>query len=198
MSLKLFSSSQRIVGICARARRSLAAAGGLLAATLAAVPAVRAEITSPLIAGLPWRSGATTGGFPCLADLRHRALDAINVYLAPRTFADMVKNSGSWIPQYGNRAPLEVVSMALLPAQNQGQFATCATGAFDDYFRQIGANLQRSTAASVVVRLGWEANIGSAAHPWGVDTADQIPAYVQCWRHADLALKAGGPRLDIE
>ena len=79
----------------------MAAAGGLLAATLAAVPAVRAEISSPLIAGLPWRSGATVGGFPCLADLRHRALDAVNVYLAPQSFTDMVTNSGSSIPQYG-------------------------------------------------------------------------------------------------
>ena len=110
----------------------------------------------------------------------------------------MVTNSGSWIPQYGTRAPLEVVSMALLPAQNKGQFSTCAAGAFDDYFRQVGANLQRSLALSVVVRLGWEANIGSGVHPWGVNTADQVPAYVQCWRHAALALKTGGPRLNLE
>ena len=49
-----------------------------------------------------------------------------------------------------------------------------------------------------MVRLGWEANIGSGVHPWGVDTADQVPAYVQCWRHAALALKTGGPRLNLE
>ncbi len=198
MGLNFLPKSKRLVTGRARARRSLAAAGGLLAATLAAVPAVRAEISSPLVAGLPWRSGATAGGFPCLADLRHRALDAVNVYLAPQTFTDMVTNSGSWIPQYGTKAPLEVVSMALLPAQNKGQFSTCAAGAFDDYFRQVGANLQRSLALSVVVRLGWEANIGSGVHPWGVDTADQVPAYVQCWRHAALALKTGGPRLNLE
>src|SRR3954469_11653018 len=99
MGLNFLPKSKRLVAGRARARRSLAAAGGLLAAMLAAVPAVRAEISSPLIAGLPWRSGATVGGFPCLADLRHRALDAVNVYLAPQTFTDRVTNSGSWIPQ---------------------------------------------------------------------------------------------------
>src|SRR3954454_15815784 len=88
MGLNFLPKSKRVVAGRARARRSLAAAGGLLAATLAAVPAVRAEISSPLVAGLPWRSGATVGGFPCLADLRHRALDAVNVYLAPQTFTD--------------------------------------------------------------------------------------------------------------
>ena len=49
------------------------------------------------------------------------------------------------------------------------------------------------------MRLGWEANIGSDSHAWGVDTADQVGGLdVQCWRHAALALKAGGPRLNLE
>src|SRR3954454_2915300 len=178
MGVNFLPKSKRLVAGGTRSWRSLAATGGLLAPTLAAVSAVRAEISRPLIAGLPRRSGATVGGFPCLADLRHCALDAVNVYLAPQSFTDMVTISGSWIPQYGTKASLEVVSMALLPAQNKGQFSTCAAGAFDDYFRQVGANLQRSLALSVVVRLGWEANIGSGVAAGGVENAGQDPRHV--------------------
>jgi hypothetical protein len=35
-------------------------------------------------------------------------------------------------------------------------------------------------------------------HPWGVDTPDQVPLYKLCWRHAALALKAGGPIIKVE
>ena len=42
----------------------------------------------------------------------------------------------------------------------KGQFAQCAAGAFDGYFRQVGANLRNAGAQGTVVRLGWEANSG--------------------------------------
>ena len=181
-----------------RSRGRRAATLGLALAALAATPAARADITSPLLSSLSWRSGATYGGFDCLKQLRNRALDALNVYLAPATFPDMVRNSGAWVQRYGSKAPLLVVSMALVPQANKGQFAQCGNGAFDSYFRQIGANLTKSLAKSIVVRLGWEANIGSDSHPWGVDSDSQIPAYKACFRHAAQALKAGGSRLNIE
>ena len=144
----------------------LAPAAGLLLAALA-VPAARADVVTPIISGLAWRSGSTIGGLPCIADLRGRALDAVNVYLAPPSFPQMVKNAGAWVQRYGSKAPLLVVSMALVPKDNKGQFAQCATGAFDGYFRQIGADLQPSPAMGIVVRLGWEANLGSKVAPLG-------------------------------
>src|SRR5689334_21590284 len=52
----------------ARARRFTPAAGGLLLAALAAAPAL-ADVTTPILSGLAWRSGATGGAFPCLAQL---------------------------------------------------------------------------------------------------------------------------------
>jgi hypothetical protein len=88
-------------------------------------------------------------------------------------------------------APLWVVSLPLLPQSERGQFARCAGGAFDSYFRSIGANLKKAGAQSTIVRLGWEANIGSDSHAWGVDNAGQIPAYKACWRRAAQALKSG-------
>jgi hypothetical protein len=190
MALSPHPRRPRARRISARARTRAALAGILLTAALA-VPTAKADVTTPILSGLHWRSGATAGGFPCLSDLRSRTLDAINVYLTPPSFAQMVTNAGAWIQRYGAKAPLLIVSMALLPAQNKGQFAQCAAGAFDGYFRLIGAGIQKTTANGVVVRLGWEANLGSKVHPWGVDTPDQVPLYKLCWRHAALALKAG-------
>ena len=147
-----------------------------------------------MVAGLPWRSGST--GDACLATLRGRALDAVNVFLGHTSFPSLVRQTtGMRAPK---RVPLMVASLPLLTSDTKGQFAQCASGAFDGYFAQIGANLQKAGAQGTVVRLGWEANIGSDSHPWGVDTPDQVPTYVACWRRAAAALKAGGPRLNIE
>src|SRR3954454_6940715 len=152
------------------------AVGGWALAPFVAAPLARADIAPPMLSSLPWRSGASDGGFPCLSDLRHRTLDAINIFIAPPSFAQMVKSTGSWVQQSAKKAPLLVVSLALLPKNNAGQFAACAAGSFDAYFSQIGANLQKAPAQGVDVRLGWEANIGSGSHPWGVDTPDQVPS----------------------
>jgi hypothetical protein len=178
----------------ARKRRAVSAAGGLMLTTLAATPAL-ADVNTPILSGLKWRSGAS-GNAQCLATLRGRAMDAANIFLGHISFPALVKQTTGMRAPKG--VPLLVASLPLLTNDTKGQFAQCATGAFDGYFRQIGANLQASGAQGLVVRLGWEANIGSKSHPWGVDTPDQVPSYVQCWRHAALALKAGGPALNIE
>ena len=91
-----------------------------------------------------------------------------------------------------------MVSLPLLTTDTQGQFAQCAAGAFDSSWRQIGANLNAAGTQGMVVRLGWEANIGSDSHPWGVDTPDQVPGFVQCWRHAAAQLKSTAPGVLLE
>src|SRR4051812_2259881 len=169
----------------------------LLAACLAAGPAAAADLTVPSVSGLTWRSGASTNAFPCLAKLRGRALDASNLFLGPASFAGMIWATGGRQTEAG-LAPLRVVSLPLLTSDTRGQFARCAAGGFDGSFRRIGANLQKADARATVVRLGWEANLGSAVHPWGVDGPDQAPAYRACWRRAAAALKQGGPGLLLE
>ncbi len=175
-----------------RARRT----GGLIlaAATLAAGPAVAAEVNTPIISGIAFRSGAT-GASQCLAALRGRKLDVNHVFLTHKSFPLLVKNAGA-LAGAAKAAPLLVASVPLLTADTHAQFAQCAAGAFDGYFRHIGANLQKVGAQGVVARLGWEANSGS--HDWGVTNAAQIPNYKSCWRRAATALKAGWPGLLIE
>src|SRR4051794_1559788 len=171
----------------------------LLAAALAAGPAAAADLASPMVGGLSWRSGATGGGFPCLAQLRGRPLDAFTYFVGHTSFPAMVKQTASGnMRALAAQAPAWVVSLPLLPSANRGQFAQCAAGQFDGSLRQIGANLRVAGAKGTVVRLGWETNIGSDSHPWGVDTAAQVPTYKACWRRAAAALKAGGPGLLLE
>ena len=184
----------------ARARRAVYVTGGLLLATLATTTAALADVSTPVISGLAWRSGATTGAVPCLAQMRGRSLDAILTFVSPNQgFAGMVTfTAGSYWRNNAKLAPLAVVSLPLLTTDTQGQFAQCAAGAFDTYWRQIGANLNAAGAQGMVVRLGWEANIGSGNHPWGVDTPDQVQPFVQCWRHAALQLKSVAPSVQME
>ena len=182
----------------ARARRVASVVSGVLSTTLAATSALAGPST-PILSSLGWRSGATDGGFPCLAQLRGRTLDVNHIFIIQSTFPAMVSQAGgAWARGTARKAPLWVVSLALLPSGNAGQFDQCATGAFDGYYRQIGANLQAAGAQGTVVLPGWEANLGSKVHPWGVDHASQIPAYLGCWRHAAAALKQGGPAIQVE
>src|SRR4051812_22606911 len=158
-----------------------------------------ATLATSVPSGLAWRSGATAGGFPCLAQLRGRPLDALTTFITHVSFPAMVaQTGGAWARGTARQAPLWVVSLPLLTDDTRGQFAQCAAGAFDGYFRQIGANLRAAGAQGTVVRLGWEANIGSHGHPWGYDRLDQLPAYRGCFRRAAAALKAGGPGLAVE
>ena len=64
------------------ARRIAVTTGGLLLTALAAAPAL-ADISTPIFSGLPWRSGTTAGGFPCLAQLRGRTLDVVTTFVPP-------------------------------------------------------------------------------------------------------------------
>src|SRR4051794_7326090 len=165
------------------------------AATLATPAALATSVPSRLA----WRSGATGGGFPCLAQLRGRPLDALTTFITHASFPAMVaQTGGAWARGTARQAPLWVVSLPLLTDNTKGQFAQCAAGAFDGYFRQVGANLRAAGAQGTVVRLEWEANIGSRGHPWGYDRFDQLPAYRGCFRRAAVALKAGGPGLAVE
>src|SRR5689334_16153459 len=77
----------------------------LAAALLAAGPAAAADVNTQILSGLTWRSGATGGGFPCLAQMRGRQLDANTIFIAPPSFAEMVQNTGSWVRSAAGKAP---------------------------------------------------------------------------------------------
>jgi hypothetical protein len=98
----------------------------------------------------------------------------------------------------GGRQPAADRQLPLLPKTHPKQHAACGKGSFDAFFRQFGGLLVQAGAGSAILRLGWEANIGSGSHAWGIDTAADIPAYVKCFRRAAAQLKLTAPGVKIE
>lgn len=152
------------------------------------------------LSGLPWPSGAKDGQ-PCLAQLRGAPLDVFHWDATPADFPSMVSVTSGWVGRAVAATPkgaTALISYALLPTNNKGQFAQCAAGAFDGYWRQIGTALAKVTKDhTVVIEPGWEANLGSRVHPWGVDDVSQVPAYRACFQHASAAVKSANHAVKV-
>src|SRR5689334_18909784 len=89
-----------------RAGRPRGVVFGLLLAALTAAPAALADVGTPILSGLSWRSGSTGGGFPCLAQLRSRPLDAGTTFITHDSFSAMVRQTaGAWTRGTATRAP---------------------------------------------------------------------------------------------
>jgi hypothetical protein len=101
----------------------------------------------------------------------------------------------SWFRNLATASPQFVISLGMLPKSAAKQFAACARGDFDGYFRQFGSIFARIGAGQAVVRLGWEAN---KTRPWSPDTAANVPDYVACFQREAEALKSTAPNLKIE
>ena len=173
-----------------RSRRAAAAlALGLLSAAPAPAPA--ADVATPIVSGLPWRSGAssTEAGF---AAWRGRPLD-VRVLFAPHDTWDQITRQlrGGYFRGNCQETLLCVVSLAMFPKSAAGQFALCAGGSFDANHREI-AGLIRTARPGAVVRIGWEANTGGGSHPWSIGTAANVGPYKACFRRLALIHKAAG------
>jgi hypothetical protein len=176
---------------------SAAAVAALFAAVATLVaPAAAAEVNSPILSSLSWRSGSSCPE-KGLATCRGRALDA-NVAFAGshETWDAMLKHvQNSWFRNLAKASPQFVISLGMLPKSAAKQFAACARGDFDGYFRQFGSIFARIGAGQAVVRLGWEAN---KTRPWSPTPRPTIPDYVACFQREAAALKSTAPSLKIE
>lgn len=155
-----------------------------------------AALDSPIRSGLAWRSGSScpeTG----IGNWRGRPLDVTVTFTGIRTWDAITANINS--ATFRSRAgatPQFVVTMPMLPTSEDGRLASCAAGAFDGRFRELGALLARNGAGRAVVRLGWEAN--HVSRPYAPAAEAEIPAYVGCFRREAAALRAAAPGLRIE
>lgn len=178
-----------------RTLAALGAALGALAAPMSAPSA--ANIDSPILSGLPWRSGASAD--PDFGTWRGRRLDVRVVFIEHDSFDMMRKKlKGNQLRTNAAQTPQAVVSLAMLPRDRPGQHEACAGGEFDDEYREFGMLLVEAGAGAAVVRLGWEANGGPGNHPWGISDAAEVDDYIGCFRREALALKSAAPNLKIE
>src|SRR3954453_9409766 len=174
-------------------------AGGLPVAPVIATAAFAADLDSPIVSGLPWGSGMSCAGAPQEA-WRSRKLDVTVIFIPSDSWSTMLdRPKTAYFKSKLVLAQELVISMPMMPNTEFKHHAACARGDFDGYFRQMGALLDANpVTARAVIRLGWEFNRGSRSHPWGIDTAGEIPDYVKFFRREAAALKSAAPRLRIE
>ena len=98
--------------------------------------------------------------------------------------------------------PQPVIAFAMFPKSVPKQYANCYSGKFDSYMRQAGAILKAEGAVSngrhAILRIGWEANIGSGSHPWGVDTTADATGYQKCFQRWVTVLRPILPGIMFE
>lgn len=215
-----------MVGVIEKPRRALWLAAGALLVLLAVLagyafrgPApVRLEITPPTtppdrsarqLIAQPRTPGVWPGptglsgvnGDPVLdtahvqqfCAARGRDCRIAHTYTDRTSWESMTRGTG-WTFNYLEDfdGPL-VVSQGLVPAGHEADLAGCAAGRYDRYWRDFGTLMVRHGRGDSVVRLGWEPN--AASMPWrGTDPA----AYVACYRHAALAIRATNPKVLLD
>lgn len=83
-------------------------------------------------------------------------------------------------------------SVLMLPPwpAGQGSWTQAATGAYDSYYKQIGAAIvAKRPNAKTVLRFAWEAN--GNWYDWSIVNAGGATAFINGWRHAVDAMRAG-------
>jgi hypothetical protein len=171
----------------------LAALAGLAVGLLAPPTAAADEVGTPMTSGLPWRSGASAES--SFGAWRGRALDVRVVYAQHDTWDQMHGQlGGGFFRQNCQQTPLCVVSVAMFPRRERGQFRRCAAGAFDAEHRQIAQKIA-TTRRGAIVRIGWEAN-SAADHPWRIGSPSNIAAYKECFRRLARVHKGYGLRVE--
>jgi hypothetical protein len=173
------------------------AAAGLALAALPPAPAAAADVATPIVSGLAWRSGAD--GDADLGAWRGRPLDARLVFIAHKTWEEMFyKSSNRYFVKNCNQRPLCVVSLVMFPDNVKYQFQACADGAFDVNYRRIAANIAAArTGPGVAVRLGWEAN-GPASRPYHIRGVADVAPYKACFRRVVGLLREANPAVLVE
>nr|MDT0666927.1 hypothetical protein [Micromonospora sp. DSM 115978] len=113
--------------------------------------------------GQPWLSGAngdpraTPGEVDAFCNFRGSACDAALVYLQ-RDNWDTVSKPFSLHNAFAGWPGTLVMSVPPFPDNVGGNLSTCASGAYDGYFRTLGESLNTAGRQGSYIQLAWEAN----------------------------------------
>ena len=145
---------------------------------------------SPNRSGQPWLSGVNGDPLIAPADVdafcaaRGSLCDLAHVYVARDSWSDIVEPSFAETNFAGWPGRL-VISVPPFPENADTSLATCATGAYDSYWRTFGTTLNTTGRQNSIIRLAWQAN-GN----WFQWSAINATDYVNCWRHIATAIKS--------
>lgn len=140
--------------------------------------------------GQPWLSGVngdpTTNptAVESFCSFRHSLCDLAHVYPARDSWSSLV--DPNWVEQnFASWPGRLLISTAPFPENSGASLATCATGAYDGYWRTFGSTLNSTGRQDSIIRMAWQAN-GN----WFEWSASNATDYVNCWRHIATAIKA--------
>jgi hypothetical protein len=149
----------------------------------------------PLLSGLPWASGVYVPGSKkenaaAFAAWRGRPVDVVVDWSARQNWNDIV--NPTWLYDAWQGTPYtKVFGVAPIPEDGSGNLQSCASGAYDDKWRQFGTNIKaRGLADQSIIRLGWEFN-GN----WYAWSAHDPGAFAACFRKVVSAAESTAPEL---
>ena len=144
-----------------------------------------------------WLTGTNGAG-----DLDQSAIDRWSQFAGrPMQVAMVFTDRGTWASvtrrtwaqmNYTNPNLILVTAQPMWPNSVKGSLEACASGAYDEYWREWGRTL-RLTPNPVITRLGWEFN--GDWFPW---SAHDPQAYIGCYRHIVTAVRANFPSAKFE
>ena len=148
------------------------------------------------LSSLSWRSGAYIPGsnpadYDAFAAWRGQPLDVAVDWPARSSWDDIV--NPDWLYSAWADTPYtKAFGVAPIPEDDSSAtMAGCASGAYDDKWRQFGTNIQSAGLAdSTIIRLGWEFN-----GDWYKWSAKDPAEYVSCWHHIVTAARTTAPGL---
>ena len=145
--------------------------------------------------GLPWRSGASTDDLAAFETWRGRDLDIFETWPNRSNWTE-IRNPDIYgaVSAFNGRAGTLSIGIAMLPEDKSGSFATCATGAYDQYYKDIGSKLVSLGRGDAFVRLGWEAN--GDWYAWSIGSDAQ--SYINCFRKQATALRSTAPGVRLD
>jgi hypothetical protein len=188
------------------ANNSAPAPAPLSASAPASTPAARsahALIARPRTAGTwPGPTGLSgVNGDPVFdtADVaqfcaaRGRPCVVAQTYTDRTSYASMTSGTSWTFEFFADFDGMLVISQGLVPDGGESDLAGCASGEFDQQWRDFGRLMVQHGRGDSVVRLGWEMNETTMA--WrGLDT----DAYIGCYRHAAQNIRATNPAVLLD
>jgi hypothetical protein len=149
----------------------------------------------PNLSGLAWNSGVYVPGSKesnqkAFGDWRGAQPDVV-VDWAPRANWNDVVNPTWLYDAWRGTKMTKVFGVAMIPEDGSGSIGACASGAYDDKWRQFGSNIAKAGLAdTTIIRLGWEFN-----GDWYAWKASDPAAWAKCWQKVHTAAESTAPGL---
>jgi hypothetical protein len=131
--------------------------------------------------GLSWASGVFNtgdgaGSAAAFGDWRGRKVDVVVDWAARSSWDDVV--NPDWLYAKWKGTPyLTSLGIAPIPENAGATLGACASGSYNDKWREFARNIKAAGMDDSIIRLGWEFN-----GDWYVWSANNPGQFAECWR----------------